>query len=176
MRKIIFISIWMIGLFVFLISPQNVLAHESIEAGDYEIEIGWLDEPPIAGQKNAIVVNVVDTSSGTEQPVEDVSSLTVTVSYGGQSKLLRLEPLAPNAPGKFVAPILPTLAGEYKLTFGGKLGDTEVNAEGYPEEVEAADTLEFPSTQAGNNWLVWASFLIALLGMGFGVTALLKRR
>ena len=176
MRKTILTSIWMIGLFVFLISPQNVLAHESIEVGDYEIEIGWLDEPPIAGQKNAIVVNIVNISGDTEQPVEDVSSLTVTISYGGQSKLLRLEPLAPNSPGKFIAPILPTRAGEYKWIFGGKLGDTEVDAEGYPEEVEPADTLEFPSTQAGNNWLAWAGLLIALLGTGLGATALLKRR
>src|SRR5262245_33558664 len=90
------------------LSFQLALAHESVTAGDYEIEVGWLNEPPIAGQMNGIVVNVTNTAGGDEQPVEDVSSLTVTISYGGQSKVLALQPLGEDTPGQFVAPVLPT--------------------------------------------------------------------
>ena len=96
--------------------------------GDYEIEIGWVNEPPVAGQLNGIEISVSNTSTGEAQPVEDVSSLTVTISYGGQSKELTLEPLGEDTPGQFEAPILPTVPGQYTIAFGGQLGDTAVDA------------------------------------------------
>lgn len=147
--------------------------------GDYTLEVGWLSEPPIVGQQNAIVVNVSTTSD--EQPVEDVSSLTVAISYGGESKTLTLQPLGEDTPGQFVAPVLPTLPGEYEVIFGGTLGETAVDAETHVEEVEPADTLQFPSIEsagqsAGADWLVWLSILIGLIGVGLGVTALRKPR
>jgi hypothetical protein len=160
---------------------QIVFAHEYISIANYEIEVGWLAEPPIAGQQNAIIVNVTDTSVG--ELVEDLSSLTVTVSYGGQSKLLTLQPLGEDTLGEFVAPILPTIPGEYGVIFGGSLGDTAVDAHTHVEEVEPADALAFPSidssangSTAGPDWLVWLSLLISLIGVGLGVTALRQTR
>jgi hypothetical protein len=159
---------------------QLALAHESITVGDYMLEIGWLGEPPIVGQQNAIVVNV---SMGEEQPVEDVSGLTVAVSYGGQEKTLTLQPLGEDTPGQFVAPILPTVAGQYTIKLGGTLGDTAVNAEVEPEEVASADTLQFPgvesaaqNTSAGmESWLIYMSLLIGLIALVLGVMALRKK-
>lgn len=184
MNKKLFVSACLMILIALLASYQTVLAHETITVGDYEIEIGWANEPPVVGQQNAIAVNVSDTSSGEAQPVEDVSSLTVTISYGGQSKTLTLEPLGEDTPGQFVAPILPTVPGQYAITLGGKLGDTAVDAQVEPEEVQPADTLQFPSAEntqqrAGsglNDWLTWLSLLIALVGIGLGVVALRKAR
>ena len=169
----------LISLVALVFNFQLVLAHETITVGKYEIEVGWLIEPPIAGVQNAIVVNVSDTSSGEEQPVEDVSALTVTVSYGGQSKTLTLQPLGEDTPGQFVGPILPTIPGEYDLILGGSLGDTTVAAETHVEEVQPADTLAFPSVNAAQpggktDWLVWLSILIGLIGVGVGITALRK--
>ena len=136
------------------------------------------------GQQNAILVIVSNTNEGEAQPVEDVSLLTVTVSYGGQSKELTLQPLGEEIPGQFVAPILPTVAGQYTLTLGGKLGDTGVEAEVEPEEVQPTDTLQFPSVEAAQpgaesaptDWLTWLSLLIALIGGGLGVIALRRAR
>jgi hypothetical protein len=169
----------LISLVALVFNFQLVLAHETITVGNYEIEVGWLTEPPIAGVQNAIVVNVSDTSSGEEQPVEDVSALTVTVSYGGQSKPLTLQPLGEDTPGQFVGPILPTIPGKYDLILGGSLGDTTVAAETHVEEVQPADTLAFPSVNAAQpsgktDWLVWLSILIGLIGVGVGITALRK--
>jgi hypothetical protein len=180
MKKKFFVTACLLVLIALFTRYQIVSAHETITVGPYEIEVGWLTEPPIAGQQNAIVVNITDTSSGDAQPVEDVSSLTVTVSYGGQSKTLTLQPLGEDTPGQFVAPILPTIPGEYEVIFGGTLGDTAVDAETHVEEVEPADTLAFPSadstqpSSAGSDWLVWLSLLIGLIGVGVGVTALRK--
>ena len=171
----------LISMIALTLSFQRALAHESVTAGDYEIEVGWLNEPPIAGQMNAIAVNVTNTAGEDEQPVEDVSSLTVTLSYGGQSKALTLQPLGEDTPGQFVAPILPTVPGEYEVLFGGSLGDTAVDAHTHVEEVEPADALAFPSMDSSANgsndglgWLVWLSLLIGLVGVGLGVTALRK--
>ena len=85
--------LWLALLVVFVtlsLNVQSALAHESITVGDYTLEVGWLTEPPVVGQHNAIVVNV---STSGEQPVEDISSLTLTISYGGRETALTLEPV-----------------------------------------------------------------------------------
>lgn len=180
MNKKLYLSACLSALIALLTSYQSALAHESITVGDYEIEIGWVNEPAIAGQQNAIEVNVTNASS--VEPVDTVSSLTVTISYGGQSKELTLQPLGEDARGQFAASILPTVAGEYTLKLGGTLDQTVVDVEVHPEEVLPADTLQFPSvesaeqnTNAGvTNWLIYLSLLIGLIALGLGVTALRK--
>lgn len=173
------------ALIVLILNFQIALAHESITVGDYTVELGWLSEPPIVGQQNAIVVNVATTSDG--QPVEDVSGLTVTISYGGQTKSLTLQPLGEDTPGQFVAPILPTVPGEYTLILGGKLGTTPVNADTHVEEVQPSDTLQFPveanTTPSGQsadlgvlNWLIYLSLLIGMTALVLAVMALRRAR
>jgi hypothetical protein len=181
MKKKTFAIACMIVLLVVLTSYTIVFAHESITVGDYTLEIGWLSEPPIVGQQNAIVVNV---SQGEEQPVEDVAALSVTISYGGQDKALTLQPLGEDTPGQFIAPILPTVPGQYTVKLGGTLGDTAVDTSVDPEEVQPADTLQFPSTTSANesapsgmmNWLVYLSLLIGLIALVLGIMALRKSR
>ena len=177
MNKKIILSACLFVLIALLTGTQTVSAHETITAGDYEIEIGWLNEPPIVGEKNAIVLNVSDTSGG--QSVEDISSLTVILSYGNQRKPLTFHPLGEDTPGQFMAPILPTVPGEYEVIVSGSLGDTAVDAQTHVEEVQPIDTLAFPSVDsatqpAGTDWLVWLSILIGLIGVGLGVMALRK--
>jgi hypothetical protein len=183
MKKKNFMFASLISLLALLFTIETVLAHETITIGNYEIEVGWVNEPPIVGQQNGIVVNVSDTSNGDAQPVEDVSALTVSVSYGGQEKILTLQPLGEDTPGQFVAPILPTVAGQYTVKLGGNLGNTAVNAEVEPEEVASADTLQFPgvepaaqNTSAGmESWLIYLSLLIGLIALVLGVMALRKK-
>jgi hypothetical protein len=166
---------------ILMLNFQNALAHESITIGDYTLEIGWLSEPPIVGQQNAIVVNVSTTTD--QQPVEDVSTLTVTISYGGQNKTLTLQPLGEDTPGQFVGPILPTVPGEYIVILGGTLGDAAANAETHVEEVQPADTLQFPSVTSEQqsvdlgvmHWLIYLSLLIGMIALILGVMALRGR-
>ena len=185
MKKRFFVTACLIALVTILTSYSIVLAHESVTVGDYTVEIGWVNEPPLVGQQNAIVVNVSTTSD--EQPVEDVSGLTVAVSYGGQNKTLTLQPLGEDTPGQFVAPILPTIPGQYTVNLGGKLGDTDVKVDVQPEEVRAADILQFPSAASAAsaqqsadlgvmNWLIYISLLIGLIALVLGVMALRKSR
>jgi len=116
--------------------------------------------------------------------VEEVSTLTVTVSYGGQSKLLSLQPQGEDTPGEFMAPLLATLPGQYTVILGGTLGDTDISAEVEPEEVGSADALQFPSTapagQDANlgmmNWLIYLSLLIGLIALVLAVMGLRRPR
>ena len=179
MNKNLFSVAGLMSFTAILLSFQVVLAHESVTVGDYELEIGWVDEPPIVGQKNAILVIVSNTSGGEAQPVEDVSSLVVSVSYGDQVKELTLQPLGEDTPGQYAAPLLPTIPGQYTILLGGQLGDTPVDAHVEPEEVAGADTLQFPSADSSEQsgwaqWLTWLAVLLALVGIGIGVTALRK--
>ena len=79
-----------------------------------------MDEPPVVGQRNAIVVNVANNTSADAQV--DVSKLTVAVSYGGETKDLTLEPLSEDAVNQYIAPILPTVAGQYTVQLRGQVG------------------------------------------------------
>ena len=180
MNKKIVLPASLIVLLVLIFNFQNVLAHETINVGDYQIEIGWVTEPAIAGQMNAIVVNVF---IGDEEPVEDVSNLVVSVEYGGQSKTLTLQPLGEDTPGQFVAPMLPTIPGEYTVKLGGKLGDTDVSAEVQPEAVDVPDTVQFPLVEASSQnsglgvtgWLSIVGVVLGLAGFGMGFMALRKK-
>lgn len=182
MDKRTFITGGLIALIFLMLSYQITLAHESVTVGNYELEIGWVDEPAIAGQKNAILVNVVDISTG--EPVEDVSSLTVAIFYGIQEKELTLQPLGEDTPGQFMAPLLPTLPGQYTIHLGGQLGDTPVDTHAEPEEVEAADTLQFPIVESSEqsagsgtrDWLIYVSILIGLIALVLALGAIRNSR
>jgi hypothetical protein len=169
-KKILWMTLF--AFLTFILNVPSALAHESITVGDYEIVVGWAMEPPYVGQINAIEIHVMNTS--TEQPVDDVSSLTLTISYGGQEKSLKLEEIGEDSPGQYIAPILPAVAGEYSVIFGGSLGDTAVEAETHVHEVQPADALAFPNVdstmQETNNfgvtgWLAIAGFVSGLAGL-----------
>ena len=167
-----------------LIGVGLASAHTTVTNGPYNIEIGWLDEPPIVGQMNAIVMNL-STSDGKSTPITDpISGLALTVSYGGQSKILTLQPFGEDTPGQYIAPILPAIAGLYTVDVTGKLGTTDVKVEVQPEEVQAPDSVQFPKVVAASGgsgfgltgWLALAGLVIALVALVLGALALRKSR
>lgn len=52
------ISVFLLGI------VSSSYAHKSQTIGNYEIEIGWQDEPPMVGQANAIMLMITSTSIG----------------------------------------------------------------------------------------------------------------
>jgi hypothetical protein len=121
----------------------------------------------------------VNVSSGdTSDPQNaqiDISGLIVDVVYGGETKTLTLQPLGEDTPGQYVAPILPTRAGQYTIRLSGNLGDsTNISGEVHPEEVQPAEVLEFPQaagTQAQTGDLGLAGWL-AVVGIAAGIAGL----
>jgi len=150
---------------------QSVFAHTTIHVGDYDVEIGWVDEPAVVGQRTAIVVNVINTSSPDAEV--DVSKLTVSVTYGGQTKTLELEPLSEDTKNQYIAPILPTVPGQYTVQLRGQLDSTSISEDVQPEEVVSSDELAFPgaSHRQGNAGLSWSEWL-SVLGVISGLAGL----
>ena len=149
---------------------RTASAHQTIVVGDYEVEIGWLDEPPVVGQRNAIVVNIAsnlpssaDSNSGSSADTIDITGLMVNVSYGGETKPLSLQPLSEDSQGQYIAPIIPTRPGIYTIQLSGTLGSSPVQAEVEPEEVDTAGSLQFPAPGKTNPNLPLALGVGALL-------------
>ncbi|HMD88551.1 MAG TPA: hypothetical protein VKF38_05265, partial [Anaerolineaceae bacterium] len=92
MYRVLLRTIVVIALLVslFMLSG-SVSAHTTIIVGKYAIEIGWVNEPPIANQPNDVVVNVEGAPYKGTGPAPaqidpasiDVSKLVVTAEYGG---------------------------------------------------------------------------------------------
>ena len=156
-------------------------AHQTVTVGPYNVEIGWLNEPPIIGQMNAIVMNL-STSDGMATPVTDsISNLSLTVSYGGQTKTLMLQPLGEDTPGQYIAPILPTIPGLYTVDVNGTLGTTSIKVEVQPEEVQSGETVQFPqvnssTNQGGFNWAEGIGIAALVVSLGALVLAFLALR
>ncbi len=171
----------LVGLLVF---PTTVWAHQNVTVGDYTVEYGWVNEPAIVGQANAVVVNITPTNADPAKPVDvDASGLQVQAAYGGQTKALTLQPLGEDTPGQFVAPITPMRAGKYTVHFSGKIGTTTFNNDVQPEEVQTADLVQFPTlenAQAGSSSslpiiLGVAGILLGAAGLVLGAIALIRK-
>jgi hypothetical protein len=184
-KKLVFIfGVFVFILFAALVNVQPALAHTPVSDGTYTIEVGWTDEPPVVGQRNAVVINVSDSANA--DAAIDISMLVVDVSYGGQTKTLTLQPLSEDSKNQYVAPILPSVAGKYTIKLSGMLGKTAISNSVDPEEVQGAEVLTFPNPTANNTsqssslsagtWLAIAALIVGLAGLVLGFLAFQKSR
>ena len=118
------------------------LAHTALKIGPYTVEVGWVDEPPIVGEKNAVFISITNDDTG--KPVEGVSTLKVTVSTGGKERQLDLRPLSADLPGQYAADFIPTRRGTYTVKLSGQIEQTNVMTSTDIEEVIPASDLQFP--------------------------------
>lgn len=182
---------------VLALPGASASAHTSFPAGPYTVEIGWLNEPPVAGQPNAIVVNLSGgeqstTEGGATQsaaPVKiDTSGLTLQVAYGDQTKALTLQPQSEDSPNHLMGVMTPSVMGKYTVRLSGKLngdlGPTDVSISNQPEEVVGVDAVQFPnpadnqansSANAGPGWLPIAALAAGGLGIILAVIALVRK-
>jgi len=156
-------------------------AHTSIKVGPYTVEVGWVDEPPVVGAKNAVFISITNDETG--KPVEGVGTLDVTVSMGGKERKLEMHPLGENSPGQYAADFIPTRRGTYTVMLGGKIENTDVNTSTDIEEVVEAANLQFPEVlpdaQAMNQAVNQAAAAVntanttALIALAVGVVGVL---
>jgi LPXTG-motif cell wall-anchored protein len=171
-KKVFFIAFLLAAIALFF-SFQTAFAHTTVHVGNYDVEVGWVDEPPIVGQRNAVVVNVSNTTSPDAQV--DISKLTVSVTYGGQTKTLTLQPLSEDTTNQYTAPILPMVPGQYTVQLRGQLDTTDISQDVTPEEVVSSDELAFPNSaasQAQNTGMNWSQ-LLSILGVICGLAGLI---
>jgi hypothetical protein len=148
---------------VLAVRLPTAFAHEGREVGPYILNFGWRIEPAYVGVFNGPELSIMMEPDGAEgednaeeeshTPVEGAEeTLQFEVVFGGQSKVLRLEPVR-GEPGHYTADLIPTRPGDYSFHLTGKIGETEIDetfssADGEFSSVEPASDVLFPDPQA----------------------------
>ena len=149
--KMVEITIFVIGAFLFSFVtigfiPQNSFAHISKTFGNTTLEVGWLSEPPLAGNLNSITLQVNKEVGGEQSPVgNSLANLTLSVKSGTITKVLDFQP-SPTTDGGYEGMILPTRVGPYSLVVQGDVKGQEVDGEFKIEDVESKSIFSFPDS------------------------------
>jgi hypothetical protein len=198
MRRVLLRAFGAFLLLAMLLVPLVASAHQTVTDAGYDIEYGWVNEPVIINQPNAVVINITKhsdtTTDTTTTPADvDVSGLVISASYGGQVKTLKLQPLGEDTPGQFVAPMMPTVAGQYTIQLSGKIDGNDIQTiQVQPEEANTPDLVQFPvvsdasaamtaqlaaaQSQAGTaQTIAIAGVVLGLIGTAVGVYALMRK-
>jgi len=126
---------------------------------EYRIEIGWMNEPVVSGETNALELYV--------SPLMDCPDISISMECAnsqefqngieGLRKLLKVQfvydktqtitlPLIDDhdVPGKYYAFITPTVSGYFQANLIGKILDTPVNLSMHPPPIVERSYIEFP--------------------------------
>ena len=123
---------------------QPALAHGREVVGDYVFVLGWLSEPPVVGERNALLLEIEQESTGA--PVTDAeAALTTELVYADQTLRVNLIPSA-EEPGRYTADLIPTVRGTFSVRLTGLLADTEIDLLMDADEVFPPTRLQFPET------------------------------
>ena len=120
-----------------LITPA--LAHTRVEVGPYSLVFGWLLEPVVVGERNAVLIVITEG----ETPVEGLeSTLDAEIRYAGRELSGNLAP--GDEPGDYVVEFVPTVRGQYVVHLTGTIGEETVDLTVEPEEVLGPEVMQFP--------------------------------
>jgi hypothetical protein len=127
--------------------PPAASAHERVTVGPYTLVVGWVNEPPYAGQLNGLELRVITTDG--EEPVAGLEeTLQFAVEYGGQTAAFALRPVF-GEEGAYTADLLPTQRGVYTFHFTGAIESEPVDVTVEVHEVESPSGVEFPAAGEG---------------------------
>ena len=126
-------------------------AHTVDSVGEYRVKIGWMNEPVVSGETNAIEFYVSPLEPGLEledQVFKDgIEGLKKTVKlqlvYKDESITLPLSP-DHNISGKYYAFVNPTVSGFYQANILGTIEETPISLSMHPPKVDERAYIEFP--------------------------------
>lgn len=148
-NPVIIISFILTFLFSIGFSIQSVYGHTEIKVGNYTIEAGWSNEPPLINNLNEVVIFIFENDSPVRNAMKDLS---VSINYGGINKKLNFLP-SEESVGQYLADIIPSNLGTYSLNLKGTIGTQNINNDIQIEEVEDAKKLTFPIVSESSNSL-----------------------
>jgi len=134
-------------------------AHTVDAVGEYRVEIGWMNEPVVSGETNALelYVSPLTTCPDISIPLECANSQEFQNGIEGLRKLLKIQfvydktqtitlPLVNDhdIPGKYYAFITPTVSGYFQANLIGKILDTPANLSMHPPPIAERSYIEFP--------------------------------
>jgi hypothetical protein len=123
-------------------------AHQTKQFGNINIEVGWADEPSLAGQLNTVTVGISNASD--DKPVPNaVAQLQTTIKKGGQTKALDLLPQEQE--GLYAAQVIPAQIGQYELVLKGSVSGQSIDGSIPLDDVADPKLLTFPATGGLDN-------------------------
>lgn len=145
----VIIIFFILILFSIGFSIQSVYGHTEIKVGNYTIEAGWSNEPPLINNLNELVIFIFENDSPVRNAMKDLS---VSINYGGINKKLNFLP-SEESVGQYLADIIPSNLGTYSLNLKGAIGTQSINNDIQIEEVEDTKKLTFPIVSESSNSL-----------------------
>ena len=147
-------------LFVLIVPGLFGIAYgHTIDAvGNYRVEIGWMNEPVVSGETNAIEFYVSQLLACSEitEPIKCAESQPFQNGIEGLKQTVKMKliykdesitlPLSPDhdIPGKYYAFVNPTVSGFYQANMLGTIVDTPISLSMHPPKVEERSYIEFP--------------------------------
>ena len=126
-------------------------AHTIDSVGEYRVEIGWMTEPVVSGETNAVEFYVSPLEHGIELENQVFQNGIIGLKNTVKIKLLFKDesiilPLSPdhNIPGKYYAFVNPTVSGFYQANILGTIVDTPISLSMHPPKVAERSYIEFP--------------------------------
>ena len=132
----------LLALLLIGVNQKIARAHERVEIGPYVIVVGWVNEPAIVGERNALFLEVTEN----DEPVTGVeATLDAELLYGGRTFRSNLTPSL--TPAQYTVEFIPTVRGQYDVRLFGSIEDTDLDEVVAPEEVFSADRIQFPEPE-----------------------------
>lgn len=123
LMRLLGVSLLLMGLSVSLMTSV-ALAHGQTTVGDYDIEIGFHNEPAYVNEPNGLDLFV--TNNKTNDKVTGLEdTLQAEIIFGSSKKSLKIE--ATETDGAYTAYVVPTAVGDYTWHIFGKIKDTPVD-------------------------------------------------
>jgi hypothetical protein len=121
-------------------NSEEVFAHKEVQIGNGTLEVGWVNEPPLVGILNQVLLSVTEEDIPVRNALKDVST---SVTFGGLSKQIRFVP-SEESSGVYLADIIPRKLGSYSLSINGKINNQNIQTNIEIEDVENTNKISFP--------------------------------
>ena len=142
----------------FAFIPVTAYGHTIDAVGEYRVEIGWMNEPVVSMETNAVefYVNPLVPCPKISEPNKCAESQEFRNGVPGLNKTIKIKlilkdesitlSLAPdhNIPGKYYAFVNPTVSGFYQANILGTIVDTPISLSMHPPKVAERSYIEFP--------------------------------
>jgi hypothetical protein len=176
----LFVAATALGLATFLFTASApVEAHTPVTVGEYQLLVGWREEPPISGSLNGLDLRILN---GTSAPVLNAEqTLTAVLASGTASVSKDLSPQF-GRPGWYTFDVIPTRPGNYSVRLQGTLGNTSVGVTSvdvrvFLQDVSPASDLAFPDPDLQARLdtlqlLLVLALVVAIVGLAIGAVGL----
>jgi hypothetical protein len=144
----------LIALLIFSFSAitSNIgYAHITKKFDNIILEVGWSNEPALAGDLNNAIIQVNQTSGKSNQTpvINALANMNILVKYGGVTKTLDFVP-STETNGLYNGQMIPTRVGSYSLVMNGTIQNQKISAEIPLDVVQSKQKLNFPDTAGGS--------------------------